>query len=223
MVAKASTRHAWPELNGNLFREGRRDLSRKDYSIKKVWQGVATAVALTHPASAYGVAILPPPDMYRTILTVRERSPLLQMPAPPHITLKSPFLLRQTGAMVVERLEKICEEWEPFEIRICGLGVFRNSILYARVEPSPDLRALHNRLVEELDGFVETLSDGRYDGTGFNPHLTLADRLTPTEVLEARRMLTDVRLSRRFLVERVHLLRGKGCWDIARSFPLGAA
>lgn len=178
-------------------------------------------MAMTQPTYAYGVVILPPPDLYREILTVRERSPLLQMPAPPHITVKSPFLYRQSGALVVEVLEAICARWQPFEIKVGGLGVFRKSILYARVEESPDLSALHRELIEQLDGFVETLGGGRYEGSGFTPHLTLADSLAPEELPSARKALNDVRFSRRFEVDRIHLLRGRGRWDIVRSFVFG--
>lgn len=178
---------------------------------------------MTTPTYAYGVVILPPPGFYRELMAVRERTPLLRTPAPPHITMKSPFLFRQTGAHIVERLEAICESWEPFDVQLCGLGVFRNSILYARVRTCDRLHALHQELVQGLDGFVETLTDGRYDGSGFTPHLTLADRLAPEELPAAKRALIDFPLHRRFQVDRLHLLRGRGRWDVTRSFLLGTA
>lgn len=177
---------------------------------------------MTKPTYAYGVVILPPPDLYRALLELRERHPLLRTHAPPHITVKSPFLFRQTMALAVDRLEDLCCQWEPFEIRLGGLGVFRNSILYVRVGESTELTALHQDLMENLDGYVETLND-RYDGHAYHPHLTLADRLAPDDLLEARRLLVAHRLHRRFVVDRIHLLRGKGSWDIARTFALGAS
>ncbi len=175
---------------------------------------------MTKPTFAYGLVILPPPDLYRDLMLLRERHPMLRTPAPPHITVKSPFLFRQSGATVVEKVEALCEEWEPFEIRLGGLGVFRNSILYVKVGESEELNLLHQDLVESLDGYVETLND-RYDGSAYNPHLTLADKLAPDDLAEARRLLMDQRLQRRFVVDRIHLLRGKGAWNIARSFVLG--
>lgn len=174
------------------------------------------------PVYAYGVVILPPPDLYRELLALRQRHPLLRSIVPPHITIKSPFLFRQSGAAVMERLEATCERWEPFEVQLGGLGVFRHSILYVRVGESADLTNLHLDLVEALDGYVETLSD-RYDGPQFTPHLTLAERLEPEDLAEARRVLAGVRLNRRFPVDRIHLLRGRGRWDITRSFDLGTA
>lgn len=175
---------------------------------------------MTSATYAYGVVILPPPDLYRDLMALREKHPLLRQPAPPHITVKSPFLFRHTGAAVVERMEEICQQWEPFEIRLAGLGIFRNSVLYVRVSESPELNALHQDLVEGLEGFVETLTD-RWEGEAFTPHMTLADKLDPEDVVELKRVLADFRLSRRIRVDRIHLLRGKGKWDITRSFPLG--
>lgn len=175
---------------------------------------------MTSPTYAYGVVILPPRDLYREILAIRERHPLLRSLAPPHITVKSPFLYRQSGAMVVEQIEAICQEWDPFEIRLGGLGVFRSSILYVRVHEDGALSDLHADLLDGLDGFVETLQE-RFEGNEYTPHLTLADKLAPADIVEARRILADVRLHRRFVVDRIHLLRGTGRWDIARTFPLG--
>ncbi|MDF2626231.1 MAG: hypothetical protein K0R39_62 [Symbiobacteriaceae bacterium] len=182
--------------------------------------GRVTEKAMTRPTYAYGVIILPPPDLYRELLAIRERHPLLRSPVPPHITVKSPFLYRHSGAVVIEQLEAICERWEPFEIGLNGLGVFRNSILYVKVNESPDLEDLHHDLVEGLDGFVETLND-RYDGDAYTPHLTLAESMAPEDLPEAKRALADVRFRRRFVVDRIHLLRGRGKWDVTRSFPLG--
>jgi 2'-5' RNA ligase len=175
---------------------------------------------MTRPTYAYGVIILPPPDLYRELLAIRERHPLLRTPVPPHITVKSPFLFRQSGATVIEQLEAICRRWDPFEISLGGLGVFRNEVLYVRVDENDDLNDLHHDMVEGLDGFVETLSN-RFDGSAYTPHLTLADKLAPEDLPEAKRALADCRFRRRFLVSEVHLLRGKGRWDILRTIPLG--
>jgi 2'-5' RNA ligase len=175
---------------------------------------------MTRPTYAYGVVILPPKDLYRELLAIRERHPLLRSPAPPHITVKSPFLFRQTGATVIDQMEEVCSQWEPFEIQLGGLGVFRNSVLYVKVDESPDLADLHNDLLESLDGYVETLQ-GKYDGSAYTPHLTLAESMAPEDLPEARRALADCRFRRRFTVSEIHLLRGKGRWDIFRTFPLG--
>jgi len=176
--------------------------------------------AMTRPTYAYGVVILPPRDLYRELLAIQEKHPLLRSSYPPHITVKSPFLFRHSGATVVEHLEAVCSRWDPFEIHIGGLGSFRNSILYVKVEQSDDLEELHWDVVDGLEGFVENLND-RYEGHAYTPHLTLADNLTADDIVEARKVLANVRFRRRFVVEQVHLLRGRGRWDVTRSFALG--
>lgn len=177
---------------------------------------------MTRPTYAYGVVILPPPDLYRELLAIRERHPLLRSFSPPHITVKSPFLFRQSGATVVEQLEAICEQWEPFELSLGGLGVFRDRVLYVKVRESDELHDLHWEVVESLDGFVETLSD-RFELNAYTPHLTLADKLDPEDIAQAKQLLADCRFTRRFEVDRIHLLRGRGRWDITRTFMLGAS
>jgi 2'-5' RNA ligase len=174
------------------------------------------------PAYAYGVVILPPPDLTRKLLLLRRQHPLLQAQAPPHITVKSPFYFRFTGATVVEQLETICERFVPFEIEIRGTGTFQHRVIYARVEGDPELYDLHQALVDGLTGYVESISE-RWDGEGFRPHLTLADKLAPTDLEPARKLLSDFRPFARFLVDRIHLLRGRGRWDIVRTFSLGPA
>ena len=172
------------------------------------------------PTYAYGVVILPPPDLYRKVLSLRKQHPLLDSMTPPHITVKSPFYFRYTGAAVVEKLEEICEQFVPFEIEIRGIDTFRQRVVYARVEDTPELYDLHHALVDGLTGYVETLTD-RWDGDGFRPHLTLADKLAPQDIGPVKRLLSDFRPFSRFVVDKVHLLRGRGRWDIFRTFSLG--
>lgn len=174
---------------------------------------------MSSPAFAYGVVIVPPPDITRQLMELRQRHPLLRSLAPPHITAKSPFLLRHSAARVRESLEAICEGFAPFELALGSVGQFGTSVLYLDVLDSGALRALNQRLVEGLDGLVETLN-GRWDGPGFSPHLTLAERLCADDLPPLKRTLSGLRLRRRFLVERLHLLRGQGKWDLTRGFDL---
>ena len=169
---------------------------------------------------AYGVVILPPPDVLRELLALRKRHPLLQLPSPPHITVKSPFYFRQTGAAVIEELETICAAFPPFQLTLRGLGSFSRSVIFVRVEESPELRALHEAVVDGLVGYVETISD-RFEKANFTAHVTIAEKLIPEDYLAARSALAGYNPRRRFRVEEVHLLRGIGGWDITRTFRLG--
>lgn len=174
---------------------------------------------MSGPVSAYNIVILPPPDLQRKLMALRQRHPLLRSLAPPHITVKSPFLMRSTVARVVDQLETICEKVPPFPVQLGGLGQFGRSVIYVDVQPSDPLQWLHVDLVEGLLDFVETLNE-RWDGEGFNPHLTLAESLDPQDFPEVRKALQGMRLRRRFMVSQLHLLRGHGHWAVMRSFPL---
>jgi len=171
------------------------------------------------PAFAYGIVVLPPPDVQRQLLEARKRHLLLQGVRPPHITVKSPFVMRHTAARVIDQLEAICEGFAPFEVTLGRIGQFGSSILYLSVLEEGPLRTLNAQLVEGLSGFVETLNQ-RWDGVGYNPHLTLAERLEPEDLSPLRRTLTGLKLRRRFLVERLYLFGGKERADMTRSFEL---
>lgn len=174
------------------------------------------------PAYAHGLVILPPPRLRNELMALRRRHPLLQAPIPPHITVKSPFLFRGTVATVVEILERVCAEFEPFEIELRGLSTFgETGVVYIPVQETPDLLDLHNALLEELEGYVETLN-GKYEGDAFTPHMTVTDRLAPEDFHSVRKQLAGFFPRWRFTVDRLHLLRGRGRWDVTRSFPLGA-
>lgn len=158
--------------------------------------------------------------MERQLKKLATLHPLFRHQVPAHITVKSPFYLRSTGAIVGDHLEEVCEQVEPFELQIHGLASFETSVIYARVDDSPALRQLHLRLLDALEGYVETITD-RYEGTGYTPHLTIASRLRRDEFTEAWRSLAGYGLHGTILVDRVHMLRGHHAWQVTRSFRLG--
>lgn len=168
---------------------------------------------------AYGVVILPPPDIMRQLGEVRQRHLLLRGRRPPHITVKSPFIMRNTPARVVEQMEAICEGFPPFEVALGRLSQFGSSVLYLSIVDEAPLRTLNALLVEGLSGYVETLNE-RWDGPGYNPHLTLAEGLEPDDLPPLRRAMAGLRLRRRFLVDRLYLLGGKERSPLFRQFEL---
>lgn len=172
---------------------------------------------MTH---AYGIVILPPPDLYRELVLLRKKHPLLRSVSPPHITVKAPFVPRGTLALVTDRLEEICSRIEPFELKLNGLGNFGSKVIYVRVEESPELRALHLLLLEGLEEYIESITD-KYEGENYTPHLTVAEKLVPDDFEAAWAALAGFWPRRRFLVQHLHILRGRGKWDIARSIRMG--
>lgn len=169
---------------------------------------------------AYGIVVLPPPELRRQVLALRRQHPVLHASVPPHITVKSPFLYRGTGAWIVDILEEVCARHEPFELELKGLASFGTSVLYIPVTESPPLLDLHHDLVDSLAGYVETLNE-KYEGAAYTPHLTVADHLTPEDHAIARQVLQGWFPRGEVWVDHIHLLRGRGRWDITRSFALG--
>lgn len=177
---------------------------------------------MSRAVSAYGVVILPPPAVRREVEALRRKLPVPAPPLPVHITVKAPFLYRGTGAWVVDILEAVCARFEPFTLELRGLGSFGTEVIYIQVEESEPLRALHQTLITELTGYVETLTD-RYEGYTFLPHLTLVDKLVPEEYYRARQALNGSFFPRlRLPVSQLHLLRGQGRSNIARTILLGS-
>lgn len=170
-------------------------------------------------AQTYGVVLLPPPELSRELMRLRRAHPVLRSRSVPHVTVKSPFLCRHTPALVLERLAELLDPVAPFELELDGLGAFGQEVIYARVAPSPALADLHRRVVEGLDGMVETLTE-RYEGAGYVPHLTLVEKLRPDDFPLAWKALAGFRARGRFRVDRLHLLRGA---EVMRGVALGGS
>jgi 2'-5' RNA ligase len=70
----------------------------------------------------------------------------------------------------LSKIQRIISEFNAFEIRLRGLGVFPTGI-YARVEDDGKFKAINERIFQELRGQVDS---SRYDAEAFVPHVTLA-------------------------------------------------
>lgn len=153
----------------------------------------------------YSIVIIPPQPVRKQLLRLRRLSVLMDGGFPPHITVKSPFFLRQTGARVLDQIQLIGERHDPFSLALSGLGSFDDSVIFVPVVCNPSLNRLHQELVEGLAGFVETISD-EYEGANYSPHLTLAAKLTPAEFAHIWPKLAAQHLRWEFVVDRLYVL-----------------
>lgn len=117
--------------------------------------------------SAYLLAALPPPELtaqveeFRTRLNLRESLP--------HVTVKARSGLG-AGLEWVETARAVVAATRPCALTVAGPQLFRNgSAVYLAVR-SPDLVALHVRLLEAL----KPVGRFGYEGPQMTPHLTLA-------------------------------------------------
>ncbi|MGB9866596.1 MAG: 2'-5' RNA ligase family protein [Bacillota bacterium] len=168
---------------------------------------------------SYSVVIIPPPPVRTRLVKLRRLSPLLDSALPPHITVKSPFFLRQTGARVLEQIRRICSTLPSFPIQLKGIGSFESTVIYVQIVPSQELVTLHTRLEEALAGYVEPIVE-EHDPREFSPHLTLASKLSPAEFSKLRALLSGRTFEWEFSVDRVYLLSGPPRSRIERSVEL---
>ena len=116
---------------------------------------------------AHLLAALPPPELAAQVEAFRARLGLRE--SPPHVTLKARSGLG-TGLERMDAARAVVEASPPFPLTVAGPQLFRNgSALYLAVR-SPELVALHVRLLEAL----KPPQRFGYEGPHMTPHLTLA-------------------------------------------------
>ena len=103
-------------------------------------------------------AILPPPDVmskaiaYSAALPAEESQGLrLDGEHLPHITLTQQFVRHEELDIVFSHIEDVLEEQAPLRIRITGGGQSGRT-LWLTVERTPELLALHQKLMDGLRG-----------------------------------------------------------------------
>lgn len=138
----------------------------------------------------------------------------------PHVTLQYLY-----GVADVDRaaraLELIYHRARPFSVRLGGLGVFdSHGVLYAEVEPSPELVELYVQTKAAMVALGEQTYE--YDAGTWRPHMTLSCRHWPRRAVEVIREAFP-RLDVGFVADRVQVSRLEGGrWSTIRDLPLGA-
>jgi 2'-5' RNA ligase len=105
-------------------------------------------------------------------------------------------------------------------VRFGRLGAFEShGVLYAEVEPSPELVDLYLRTKAGMTALGERTYD--YDATTWRPHLTLSCGHWSREAVDVIRAAFP-RLDRGFVADRVQVSRLEdGRWVTIRDLPLG--
>jgi len=116
---------------------------------------------------AYLLAVLPPPELGAQIEAFQARLGLRE--SPPHVTVKARSGLG-AGLEWVEGARTVVEASSPFLLSVGGARAFRKGRAVYLTVHSPELVALHVRLVEAL----KPAQRFGYEGPHMTPHLTLA-------------------------------------------------
>lgn len=162
-----------------------------------------------------------PPDSYRArIVSFRQRwgAPRTE----PHITVKAPAGLTDDLAWL-DRVEEGCRVFPCFPVSLGHPEMFGQDVVFLKVA-SPEIRALHSRLVEAA-GAVP----GPFELQEYVPHLTLGERghgLSAADLQEIGRMAAaELHPYRSFAVNFVRVYsRGDGNSEYRKfaDIPLSA-
>jgi 2'-5' RNA ligase len=116
----------------------------------------------------YGIAIVPPEDLWSRIKEIQDRFGNNEIE--PHITLKAQGGLGE-NIKWLEHVNLIAKQTSPFKIVLGNIRKFGNEVLYISID-SPELVALHNRIIDELNLSPEII-ERYFEKELFTPHLTL--------------------------------------------------
>jgi 2'-5' RNA ligase len=127
----------------------------------------------------YFIALIPPNPLKDEIqelkLEVKEKfNSSHSLNAPPHITLLSPFRLRdEDTAQLHSLLEVFAQEFKPFEVCLHNFSTFPPRVIFIDVEKSPELLEVQEKL-EQLARSRSDLFNYNYAKRPYHPHVTLA-------------------------------------------------
>ena len=188
---------------------------------------------------ALNVAILPPAEVRARAIDLsaalpRPESHGLRLGDDyiPHITLVQQFIRADERELAFEKVEAVLREQSPLALKVTGGGKGANAVWIA-IERSPELRALHERLMEALKGVergngtvaafaggdarvgdVMWVSSYRQKASfdNYTPHITLGHAEQPPEVTP--------RIFNAATIAACHLGRYCSCRTIFRSWSL---
>lgn len=123
----------------------------------------------------------------------------------PHFTLYGLDGAADIDALAAE-LETVLSDWDPFEVRTDGLGIFPGDHVWIPVAKSPHLTSLHEDVVAVAREFG-TAPTPYYEPHRWFPHVALALGFESTRVGDVVRYLrtSDYDFERQFTVDNVEI------------------
>jgi 2'-5' RNA ligase len=107
---------------------------------------------------ALDIALLPPPEVRARAVDISSRLPTseshglrLDDEHLPHVTLTQQFIRGEEREAAFEKVDEVLRGQPPLHLTITGGDKGNNSVFMA-VDPTPELRDLHDRLMEALRG-----------------------------------------------------------------------
>ena len=142
--------------------------------------------------------------------------------APPHVTIQAPFLWQLEAVTDLELcLQEFAQTIAPVSVELVGFGAFAPRVLYINVSKTPELLALHIKLLAHLEHHLHIV-DPVAKSRPFTPHLTLASRkLTRQTFQQAWEDLQTRSIAMKFRCDRLTLLLYDGeVWQVRSELEL---
>ena len=140
--------------------------------------------------------------------------------APPHITVLSPFNLREKDRGEVSDLfSSFLKDFQSFEIELKDFSAFGNRVIFIDVIKTEILTEIQSGLVK-LAKEHESLFNYNYHAKTYHPHLTLAFKdLTEENFYAMQEEYKSKSFKASFMAESVFLLKHDGKnWQVDEEF-----
>ena len=184
-------------------------------------QGPPTFTGAAVRPGSIGVAIAIPEPFGSELQSMRSSfgDPLADA-IPTHVTLLPPTTVDPDSLdTVVEHLEKVALQHDPFEMRLRGSATFRPVSPVVFVQLSTGIGECETLELDVRDGPLS----GRVLEFPYHPHVTVAHHLPEAVLDAAQEQLADYTC--RFVVDgfQLYLHGHDGVWRVARDFWFGPA
>lgn len=135
-----------------------------------------------------------------------------------HITVIAPFTWERTLEDLLETLKMNLADTQPFAVKGAGIGSFGTRVIFVNVTLTPELAALQKALTAGLD--KEGIS---VDRRSYNPHITLATRLSAKQFSVYTAKVRDFCPGYAFTCTSLSLFKftDVGRWDECHRILLG--
>lgn len=165
----------------------------------------------------YGVAVFPSKQLQDLANSYRMRYDPHYELITPHMTLKEPFEVEDAKIQeVADEMAKIAEQHKPFTLHATRVSSFTpiTNTLYFKIEPTPEISALHKSLHSDFFGGEPKFS--------FVPHITIGQKLSDSEFADIFGQLQLAGIDHSETIDRFHLLYQleDGSWTVYETFRL---
>lgn len=131
-----------------------------------------------------------------------------------HITIQEFMVDESKLKLIVKQLERCCNSLQPTTLKFNAFDHFNNGAFY--IKPAMESATILTALMKQIQKTVPTPNTHR----GTNPHLTIARRLSPENIIIAHQILKPIEIT--FLCDTVALRQFNASqkqFEVIQLFP----